>query len=514
LQGESGKDANNRLLVDQFWTNDYYWGNLQCVDAKVHTVAAGGSIQSAVDASAEGDIVKVSAGNYEENVIVSSPYVTIMADGEVTISPKSKGDAVFTLGEDDAYGVTIEGFTFEGLYQDETNTDVYAQSGVSTGSALTKVLGNTFKHFQSPVLESTSDVERYGFACVYEDNVLEENKGGLKFNSPFSIARYNTFKGQTSGYGLDVKGLPANNCIDLAFNSILDHQGECGIGYGGEGVFTIHHNNLNRGYELYSVLDNSGDDGIENQESSASVSYIYNNTIVGWKSDGIQFGPSNGGSSAYYVRNNLVAYNGAKDYDVRSIDTLDIDNGLSYNNGLQNGKHIGDAPSSYDSVAFKYNALVYFTENPLFTDELNDDYSITSSSPAVDKGEAIPFSFKTMYYGEAPDLGANESGAPAETYPIGVEDEPNSPITFSLSQNYPNPFNPSTTIKFTIPKSGFVTLKVFNILGQEVARLADGELTAGNHEVKFDASRLSSGVYIYKLQANDFSSSKKMMLIK
>jgi hypothetical protein len=88
------------------------------------------------------------------------------------------------------------------------------------------------------------------------------------------------------------------------------------------------------------------------------------------------------------------------------------------------------------------------------------------------------------------------------------------PITFSLGQNYPNPFNPSTTITFTAPKTGHVTLKVFNTLGQVVATLVDGEYTAGTHEVRFDASVLSSGVYFYTLKSNDFSATKKMMLVK
>jgi hypothetical protein len=88
------------------------------------------------------------------------------------------------------------------------------------------------------------------------------------------------------------------------------------------------------------------------------------------------------------------------------------------------------------------------------------------------------------------------------------------PNEFSLGQNYPNPFNPTTTIDYTISRSGFVSLKVFNILGQEVAKIFEGNQQAGSFKVDFDASKLSSGVYLYRIESDGFSQSKKMILMK
>ena len=88
------------------------------------------------------------------------------------------------------------------------------------------------------------------------------------------------------------------------------------------------------------------------------------------------------------------------------------------------------------------------------------------------------------------------------------------PSEFSLEQNYPNPFNPATTIKFSIPATGFVMLKVFDVTGREVASLVNDELKAGNYKADFNASQLGSGVYFYKLIANGFIDTKKMILIK
>ncbi len=86
--------------------------------------------------------------------------------------------------------------------------------------------------------------------------------------------------------------------------------------------------------------------------------------------------------------------------------------------------------------------------------------------------------------------------------------------SYSLFQNYPNPFNPSTIIRFKIKDSGFTSLKIYDILGKEVATLVNEKLQPGEYEIEFDGSDYSSGVYFYKFEAGDFSETKKMILIK
>jgi len=88
------------------------------------------------------------------------------------------------------------------------------------------------------------------------------------------------------------------------------------------------------------------------------------------------------------------------------------------------------------------------------------------------------------------------------------------PTVYSLEQNFPNPFNPATTIKYQLPKAGFVTLKIFDVLGREVTTLVNQYQFAGRFSVDFNASKLSSGVYIYELKTPDYNSCKKMILIK
>jgi hypothetical protein len=140
----------------------------------------------------------------------------------------------------------------------------------------------------------------------------------------------------------------------------------------------------------------------------------------------------------------------------------------------------------------------------------------------------------TGYYYYLTCVGSYQPGGPAtpqgrlesgrfytQTYdPVQVDigtslnDRINSVLTFSLSQNYPNPFNPNTKIEYSIPKSGHIKLKVYDILGNEVATLVNEVKSPGNYAAEFDASTFASGVYIYTIRADNFVQSKKMILMK
>jgi hypothetical protein len=110
---------------------------------------------------------------------------------------------------------------------------------------------------------------------------------------------------------------------------------------------------------------------------------------------------------------------------------------------------------------------------------------------------------------------ANGTVVPLPVVPTSIDEFGNVlPKEYALSQNYPNPFNPSTKIRFALPKSGNVTLKVFDVTGRVVATLVNGNLQAGEFEYTLDGSNLSSGIYFYRIQADGFSSVRQMILIK
>jgi hypothetical protein len=88
------------------------------------------------------------------------------------------------------------------------------------------------------------------------------------------------------------------------------------------------------------------------------------------------------------------------------------------------------------------------------------------------------------------------------------------PKCFALYQNYPNPFNPKTNIQFSIPKTEFISLKIYNLLGQEVTTLVSDRLTAGSYSYDWDASKVASGLYLYRLETEGYAETKKMILMK
>jgi hypothetical protein len=147
--------------------------------------------------------------------------------------------------------------------------------------------------------------------------------------------------------------------------------------------------------------------------------------------------------------------------------------------------------------------------------------SITLTMPGASSPIAWPISIPANRSGHSlPAHTANEFGAfilvanVQGSWPNDVEELPGLATSYSLEQNYPNPFNPSTRIEFALPATSFVTLKVFNIIGQEVATLVNGTLPAGNHRVVFDAAGLPSGAYVYRVTAGEFVSTRKMLLLK
>ena len=164
--------------------------------------------------------------------------------------------------------------------------------------------------------------------------------------------------------------------------------------------------------------------------------------------------------------------------------------------------------SSYDYVTIKYNP-----------DGLQD-WIMRYNGPAnyIDKSVSIAVDDAGNVFVTGTSEGVvtgNDYATIKYSQPTGIE-LPNNQFTqrFTLSQNYPNPFNPVTTIEFQIPQTGLVLLKIYDILGQEIAILIDQPLAAGWHQVKWDASNVPSGVYFYHLTAGDFRAVRKMLLIR
>ena len=184
----------------------------------------------------------------------------------------------------------------------------------------------------------------------------------------------------------------------------------------------------------------------------------------------------------------------------------------------------------FESLAGEINARVNRQEFngiewPLFVPENGKTISFDADLTDRDESDGIRDQNRFLRLGDKPALWRDSKsfrmrGQIVETFemPVSLEEPgivsnelPDSP---TLRQNYPNPFNPTTSIEYILPEAGFMSLKVYNIVGQQVAVLAEGLKSAGSHTIMFDASNLSSGVYIYRLQTANSTTTRKLTLIK
>ena len=193
------------------------------------------------------------------------------------------------------------------------------------------------------------------------------------------------------------------------------------------------------------------------------------------------------------------------------------DNGgmiVAWTQGLQNGLNIFAQHVNGSGQPVWSNATYGTSGNPVSTTP-----STYQEHPLIvsdDAGGAIVawYDLRASSYGGPYNIYAQHIAANGSVTKVNKQAS-EVPTEFSLSQNYPNPFNPSTMIQFTVPSNGRAVLKIFNVLGQEVATLFNGEATAGvNHQVQFNASNLASGVYFSRLEFGGKMQMNKMLLLK
>jgi len=191
-----------------------------------------------------------------------------------------------------------------------------------------------------------------------------------------------------------------------------------------------------------------------------------------------------------------------------------IDNNIwksdSNNPIILNGQ--GENWSSWQAAGFDLHS--YLTD-PLFNDISSNDFTLRATSDGIDSGKSLYPPYNIDYEGTSRPRGSGwDIGAYESDFTASIENDDRQPIGYRLFQNYPNPFNPSTNISFTLPVDSKVRIAVYNVLGEEVAELANSEFISGNHIINFDATKYTSGVYFYMLIVNEFVETKKMILIK
>ena len=268
-----------------------------------------------------------------------------------------------------------------------------------------------------------------------------------------------------------------------------------------------------------------------------------------WSGIQIGTGGSNGTEVIKLTRGDLITITGTvvESYDVTKIDTLTSLTVLSHNNELPSSHilttgEIGTGGNNlvgkeeWESVLVEYDNVtitslsadgssnygeIYVNDGSGDTRvELEDGNHPYQNGTRTDRPITViengTFGIikGILYYSYS-----NYKLVPRKTddlinYTTDVKSENKVPAEYSISQNYPNPFNPTTSIEYTLPKENMVTIKVFNILGQEVKTLVNETQAAGKYSIRFNANNLTSGIYFYSIQSGDFKQVKKMILMK
>lgn len=337
-------------------------------------------------------------------------------------------------------------------------------------------------------------------------------------------------------FGITVSG---NNCI-IRNNSIINFSGDGLRGLGNDLLFE--YNIVKNCYDVNENHDDGFQSWVVEGESPPERVTLRGNTIINYEDpeqplrgtlQGI--GLFDGPYIAWVIENNVIIvdhwhgisiYGGINCRVVNNtvVDLNDADPGPPWIRveDLKDGSHSencfvrNNLAKSYiigEGVTSDHNITIDDYDN-FFIDYENKELRLKPGCIAIDAGTpdlapGIDIAGTTRPMGQGYDIGAYEF-LPA----AGISENKFLPGEFSLSQNYPNPFNPATTIEYFLPKQSFLSVKLFDLLGNEISTLVNEEKTAGSHSIKFNADNFPSGVYFYELKTNEIIITKKMMLLR
>jgi len=465
------------------------------LDAGVLRVPADyASIQEGINHATNGDTVLVAPGTYYENInfrgkniVVASHYFyshdvsdiqSTIIDGGRPVYPDTGSCVLFVSGEDST--AVLKGFT------------VTHGTGTVTWWPGDKV---THRDGGGVVVVNSSPMIKNNFITNNGITTTCLNGGGIGAHSQSNPKILNNvIDSNKASFAAGISIFELSNAT-IMNNIVCGNIGGWQYGGGGMGV-----------------------------DVRNAVSYIENNTIVSNTANGTYSSASGSGSGGAIV----FWFNNTMQQQV-------LRNNIIWGNKQTSGGQISLIKCSRIAIDAQYNLIEggytgtgNINQDPQF---LGLNYLLSGTSPCVDAGDTAkifddvenPSILGTALWpslgGLRNDMGAyggpNVSIFPNIITPTEVVSlNHHLPTKITLNQNYPNPFNPSTTISFTIPSKSFVTLKIFDMLGREIATILSEQLPLGNYTQHWNAANISSGVYFYRLQAGSYTETKKLILLK
>ena len=367
----------------------------------------------------------------------------------------------------------------------------------------------------------TDDITIENNSCSYS----EDEHGIYVSNSSDRPIIRNNHSFNNNGCGIHMNGDVSMGGDGIISNAIVEGNIIHDNGYGGGSAINMDgvqnseifnnliYNNHATGIAMYQI---DGGDASKNNK-------VYNNTII-QPSDGRWCIISVDGSTGNTIYNNILinhhSFRGSIAIDVASSTGFVSDYNILVNRLSDDDGNSNMTLSQWQSVGYDLHSMIADPEDQIFVNHSTGNFHLLQNAQAVNAGTnlVLPTVFEDLDNISRPqgigfDIGCYEYTGTTEVV------EENIPQTFQLFQNYPNPFNPTTTLSFVIGHSTFVSLKVFDVSGNEVAVLVDEYKPAGIYEVTFDSHsgkvrHLPSGVYFYQLKVGTITQTKSMILIK
>ena len=370
----------------------------------------------------------------------------------------------------------------------------------------------------------TNDITIENNSCSYS----EDEHGIYVSNSSDRTIIRNNHSSKNNGCGIHMNGDISMGGDGIISNAIVEGNILHDNGYGGGSAINMDgvqdseifnnliFNNHATGIAMYQI---DGGDASKNNK-------VYNNTVI-QPVDGRWCIISVNGSTGNTLYNNILinhhSFRGSISVDAASITGFVSDYNILVNRLSDDDGNSNMTLSQWQSMGYDTHSMLADPEDQIFIDYPNKDFHLLQNAQAVNTGTdlVLPTVFEDLDKVSRPQGNGFDIGCYEYNSITNVEEEILAD-KFNLFQNYPNPFNPVTKIKFTIPsviasgakQSQIIILKVYDILGNEIAILVNEIKPAGSYEVEFNAKNLPSGIYFYKLQEGSFSETRKMVLLK